>query len=193
MGTGRGGGGGMFLVGFPQEGTLVLCWDSTPKMDINLCYRLLDLVDCFDLLCGMGGDDMSSLCVPPGLSSRDLSQLSLSDTGVLDVTGVRFDVSGASLSCEGDSVQFGSSLMMSDDTGYGDWFPLITAARSGSGRCGWLQFMSQGVGPVSPPINKHSHTVVLNRKGRKGVVYVRIVHTQWESVGVLQVACRFCR
>ena len=54
----------MFLVGFPQDGALVLCRDSTPNMDIILFYRLLDLVDCFDLLCGMGGHDVSSLCVP---------------------------------------------------------------------------------------------------------------------------------
>ena len=45
----------MSLVGFPQEGALVLCLDSTPKMDIDLFYRWLDLVDCFDLLCGIGG------------------------------------------------------------------------------------------------------------------------------------------
>ena len=66
---------------------------------------------------------------------------SLSDTGVLDVTGVHFDVSGANLLCVGDSVRFGPSLMMSDDTGDGDWFPLTTVARlrgGGSGRCGWL-------------------------------------------------------
>ena len=119
-----------------------------------------------------------------GLSFRDLLRPSLSDTGVLDVTGVRFYVSGARWLCEGDSVRFGSSLMMSDDTGDRDWFPLTTAARSrdgGSGRCGWLQFVPQGAGPVSPPINEHSRTVVLNRKG--GVVYVRIVHMQRESVG----------
>ena len=45
--------------------------------------------------------------------------------------------------------------------------------------------MSQGAGPVSPPINEHSRTVVFNRKG--GVVCVRIVYTQHESVEVLQV------
>ena len=38
---------------------------------------------------------------------------------------------------------------------------------------------------MSPPISEHLHTVVLNREG--GVVYVRIVYTQRESVGVLQV------
>ena len=68
---------------------------------------------------------------------------------VLDVTGVRFDVSGAGLLCAGDSVRLGSSLMMSDDTGDGDWFPLTTAARSrggGSRCCGWLHFVSQGAG-----------------------------------------------
>ena len=78
--------------------------------------------------------------------------------------------------------------MMSDDTRDGDWFPLTTAARSrggGSGCCGWLQFMSRGTEPVSPPINEHSRTIVPDRKG--GVVYVRTVYTQRGSVGVLQV------
>ena len=118
-----------------------------------------------DLLCGIGGHVVSSLCVPPGLSSRDLLRPSLSDTGVLDVAGVRFGVSGASLLCVGDSVQFGPSLMMPDDTGDGDWFPFTTAARlrgGGFGRCGWLQFVLQGMGPVSPPISDHLRTVVLN-------------------------------
>ena len=61
MGTGGGGGGGAM---FPQECALVLCQDFTPKMNINLFYRSSNLVDCFDLLCGMGRDDVSSLCVP---------------------------------------------------------------------------------------------------------------------------------
>ena len=106
------------------------------------------------------------LCVPPGLFYRDLLQLRLPDTGVLDVTGACFDVSGAGLLCESDLVLFGSSLMMSDDTGDGDWFPLTMATRSrggGSRCCGWLQFVSCGAWPVYPAISEHSRTVVLNR------------------------------
>ena len=63
--------------------------------------------------------------------------------GVLDVTGVHFDVSGAGWLCAGDSVWLGSSLMMSDDTGDGDWFPMTTAARSrgGGSRC-WVLWLA---------------------------------------------------
>ena len=48
----------------------------------------------------------------------------------------------------------GPLLWMSVDTGDGDQLPVTTAARpltSGSGCCGWLQFVTQGVGPVAPP------------------------------------------
>ena len=41
----------------------------------------------------------------------------LFDMGTLDVTCVRFDVSGAALLRVGDSVRVVSRLMMSDDTG----------------------------------------------------------------------------
>ena len=47
---------------------------------------------------------MSWSCVPPGLFPRSLLQLSLSDLGVLDVAGVRFDVSGMHLLGDGDPV-----------------------------------------------------------------------------------------
>ena len=141
-------GDAMFLLGFPQEGALVLSGFHT---DINLFYHLLELLDCFDILCGM--DMMCRRFVfPQDCLPGICYNWVLSDTWILDVTGVRFDVSGASLLCEGDSVRFGPSLMMSDDTGDGNWFPLTTAARSrggGSGRCGWLQFVTQGAGPVS--------------------------------------------
>ena len=97
-----GGGGGMLLAGFPQKGDLVLCRDSTPIMDLNLFHRSSDLVDCFDILCDIGGDDVSSRCVPPGFFYRDLLQSSLSDVRVLDVTCVP----GTGLLCEGDWVCF---------------------------------------------------------------------------------------
>ena len=72
---------------------------------------------------------------------RYLLQQRLFNSKVLDVRGVHLHVSGMDLLCRGDLVWYGSSLMMSDDTGYGDWFPLTTASRSrsgGSGCCGWL-------------------------------------------------------
>ena len=113
-------GGALFLPKFPQDGALVLCRDSTPKFGANLFYRSLDLVDCFDILCGVGGDDVSWLCVPPRLFYRDLLQQSLSDSGVLGVARVHFDVSGMVLLCDGDSVRYGPGSMMSDATGDGD-------------------------------------------------------------------------
>ena len=67
-------GGALFLPKFPQDGALVLCRDSTPKFGPNLFHSSLDLVDRFDILCGVGGDDVSWLCVPPGLFYRDLLQ-----------------------------------------------------------------------------------------------------------------------
>ena len=57
----------------------------------------------------------------------------LFDMGTLDVACVHFDVSGAALLRGGDSVCVVSRLMMSDDTGDGDWFPVSTAERSRTG------------------------------------------------------------
>ena len=64
---------------------------------------------------------MSSMWAHPGSFDRSLLPLALYDMGTLDVTGVRFDVSGAALLWGGDSVRVVSRLMMSDDTG--DGFP----------------------------------------------------------------------
>ena len=47
-----------------------------------------------ELLGGIGGHDVSMLCVPPGLFDRGLLQPDLSDMGALVVTGVRSDVAG---------------------------------------------------------------------------------------------------
>ena len=102
----------------------------------------------------------SSLCGSLGLFDQALSHPALSDMGILFVAGVRFDVFGQALSPKGHSVRAGSRLMMSVDTGYGDRFPVTTAARSltgGSRFCGWLQFVTRGggggAGPVAPPIS----------------------------------------
>ena len=133
-------------------------------------YRLLDLLNCFELLCGVGGYDMSSICAHPGLFDRSLLPPALSDMGTLVVAGVRSDVCGAALLWGGDLVRASSRLMMSYDTGDGDGrcFPMAMAARSrtgGSGCCGWLQFVTRGARPVAPPINIRERTVVLNRRG----------------------------
>ena len=79
LGTG-GGGGTHSMVGFPQECAPVVCRDFAYPDLIN---RSSDLVIRFRLLCVFGGDDVSSLCVPPGLFDRALSQPALSDLGIL--------------------------------------------------------------------------------------------------------------
>ena len=120
---------------------------------------------------------MSSMWAHPGLLDRSLLPLALCDTGTLDITGVRFDVSGAALLRGGDLVCVVTRLMMSDDT----------TARSRTGVsvcCGWLFFVTQEAGLVAPPISGRGHTVVLNRRG--GVMYVWIVYIQQGSVAVVQ-------
>ena len=92
------------LTSFPREFVLILCQDFTSKLDLNLIYRLSDLVNHFELVCGVGGYDVSSIRAYPGLFEWGLLQLALFDMGTLDVTCVRFDVSGAALLRGGDSV-----------------------------------------------------------------------------------------
>ena len=64
-----------------------------PKFDPDLINCSSDLVNRFRLLCVFGGDDVLSLCVPPRLFDRALSQPTLSNLGILVVTGIHFDVS----------------------------------------------------------------------------------------------------
>ena len=63
--------------------TLVVFRDFAPKVDPDLISHSSDLVNRFRLLCMDGGDDVSSLCVSPGLFDRALSQPALSDVGML--------------------------------------------------------------------------------------------------------------
>ena len=108
--------------------------------------------------------------------------------GLLEVTCVRCDVCEVGLFCAVDSVCFDSDLVMSDVMGDGDEIPMTTAARSrgsGSGCCGWLKLVSQGAGPVAPPINERWRTVGVFQNGE--MVFMWIVYTQRESVGVLRV------
>ena len=60
-------GGTQLIVFFSQECASVVCRDFAPKVDPNLINRSSD---CFELLCGIGGVDVSSLCVPPELFDR---------------------------------------------------------------------------------------------------------------------------
>ena len=126
---------------------------------------------------------VSSLCVSLGLFERALSHPALSYMGILVVAGVRFDVSGQTLSSRGDSVWAGSCLMVSVDTGDGDWFHLTMATRSvvGDSRCcGWLQFVTRGAWPVGPPISTRARTVVHGQGG--WVTCIWIIYTRQESV-----------
>ena len=93
-----------------------MCHDSTSKLDLNLIYRLSELVNHFEPLCDIGGYDVTLIGTHLGLSEWGLLPLALFDMGTLDVAGVRFDVSGAALLLGGDSVCVVSRLMMSDDT-----------------------------------------------------------------------------
>ena len=76
-------GGTHSTVGFPQEYTPVMCRDFTPEFNRELINRPSDLVNRFGLLCVFSGDTVSSLCVPPVLFDRALSQPVLSDLGIL--------------------------------------------------------------------------------------------------------------
>ena len=55
------------LTNFPRECVLVLCQNSTSKLDLNLIYLLSELVNHFELLCGIGGYDVSSIGTYVGL------------------------------------------------------------------------------------------------------------------------------
>ena len=53
-------GGNRVLTNFLQGCVPVLYQDFAPKLDMNLIYRLLDLVNCFELSWGIGGHNVSS-------------------------------------------------------------------------------------------------------------------------------------
>ena len=176
------------LISCPRECVSVLCQDFTPKLDLNLIYRLSDLVYHFELLCEVGGYDVLLIGAHPVLFEWVLLPLALFVMVTLDVTGVRFDVSGVALLRGGDLVRIISRLMMSDDTGDGDWSPMAMTARSrtaGFGCCGWLYCVARGAGLVASLISERGRTVVLNRRG--DVMYIRIVYAQKGPVKVLQV------
>ena len=139
-----------------------MCQDFALEFNPELINRPSDLVNRCRLLCVLGGDTVSSLCVPPGLFDQALSQPALLDPGILVATGVHFDVFRPGI---GDSVRAGLLLWKSVGTGDGDRLPVTTATRTltgGSRCCDWLQFMMQGAGPVAPPISVHARTVMLS-------------------------------
>ena len=92
-------------------------------------------------------------------------------------TGVHFHVFGPRI---GNSVWASPLLWMSVDTGDGD-----APAAGGSGCSGWLQFMTQGTGPLAPPISMRALTVMLVHGG--WTICIWIVYTRQGSVAVLQV------
>ena len=107
---------------------------------------------------------------------------------LLEVTGVLFDVFDIRLFGADDSVRFDTESVVSDVTGDGDGIPMTTAARSwggASGRSEWLNFVSQGAGPMAPPIRTRLRTGVFFQNG--GIRIICIVNTLRESVGVLRV------
>ena len=59
----------------------VLYQDFAPKLDLNLINRLFDLVNCFELLWGIGGYDVSSIWAHSGLFDRSLLPPALFDRG----------------------------------------------------------------------------------------------------------------
>ena len=63
-----------------SEGAPVVCRDFAPELDMEVVNCSSDLVDWFELLCAIGGDDVSSLCVRPVLCDRVISQPVLSGT-----------------------------------------------------------------------------------------------------------------
>ena len=71
-----------------------MCRDFATEFNHELINRPSDLVNQFGLLCVFSGDTVSSLCIPPVLFDRALSQAVLSDLGILVATGVHFDVYG---------------------------------------------------------------------------------------------------
>ena len=96
-------------------------------MDNKLCDQLSDLMDCFDLLCVEGKGDISSYW---RVFPQNWLRHRLSNTRLLEVTGVLFDVFDIRLFCADDSVCLDTESVVSDVTGDGDGMPITTAALS---------------------------------------------------------------
>ena len=73
---------------------------------------------------------------------------------------------------------------------HGEWrldpYDNVRSLKGGESGCSeWLQFVSQGSGPMAPPIEVRLCTIVFFRSGE--MMYIWTVYTWRESVGVLQV------
>ena len=155
------------LVGVSPEGTLSR-EISTLRMDNGLCDQLFDLMNYFDLLCDEGEYAILSIGDSRGVFPQNWLPPQLFYTGLLEVTGPRFDVIVRALFRASKSAHFGAEPVVSDVTEDGDGIPMTTSARSWGGESGcseWLQFVSQGVGPMAPPIRARLNTVVFSRVG----------------------------
>ena len=118
-------------------------------MNNELFDQLSDLMDCFTLLCDEGKGDVWSYGDSRKVFPQNWLRHRLSGTGLLEVTGVHFDVFDIKLFRADDSVRFDTESVVSDVTGDGDGIPMTTAAcscGSASRRSEWLNFMSQGRG-----------------------------------------------
>ena len=88
---------------------------------------------------------------------------------------VRFDVFDIRLFRADDLVRFES--VVSDVSGDGGGIPMTTAVLSWGGwRSEWLNFVSQGAGPVAPPIRTHLLTGGFF-PGRGNMVHLNCVHS----------------
>ena len=137
-------GGTLYIIAVPPEGTLFRCEIPALRMDSELFDQFSDLMNCFDLWCDKGVNDISSLCDSPGVFPQNWLPPQLSYTGLLEVTGVHFDVIVRSLFCADKSVHFGAEPVVSDVTEDGDRIPMTTSARSwgGDSECSeWLKFI----------------------------------------------------
>ena len=127
---------------------------------------MFDLINYLDLLWDEGENVIFSVDDSPGIFRRNWLPPQLYNTGVLEVTGVRFDAIVRSLFHAGiitKSLLFGIEPMMSDVMEYGHDISMTTSARSwgGESRCSeWLQFVSNGARLMAPPIGARFCTVV---------------------------------
>ena len=105
-------------------------------MDNGLCDQLSDLMNCFDVLWDEGEEAISSFGDSPGVFPQNWLPSQLSYTGLLEVTGVRFDVIVRSLFRAVKSVCFGAKPVVSDVTEDGDRIPMTTSTHSWGGESG---------------------------------------------------------
>ena len=121
---------------FSPDDTLARCWDSDPSININSFDHSSGLMDCIDLLCDAGESVVSSVRDSPVVFHQHCLQPKLSNTELLEVTGVCFDVCDIGLFSAADYVRFVAASVVSDVTGDGDVIPMTTVVRS-AGR--WLR------------------------------------------------------